>query len=173
MENKTIQKTLISYFKDSSEAEKIKLAYRRLKWMNRGENAFYYHGTQESRLESILKEGLKPNRLTGIENYEISDKDAVYLTEDRKEAQDWAEWNRKPIFKAFSAWSLRACKKNDIPLKMTKKEKVFVIIVPKSRIDQKLLQIDKNLCDGTSHEYHGIIEPPFQFYEVSEPKSWY
>jgi hypothetical protein len=146
------QETLQFWIDVQIKEDSIRLAHRRIVWRIKAKRAFYYHGTQESRLQSIIKEGLKPSCMTGHENYEISVKDAVYLTEDPKEAEMWANWNRKDI----------------VTQKETHREKAFVICVPKSRVDQNRLEKDRNLPMCVSFEYYGTIEPPFSFYEISE-----
>jgi hypothetical protein len=125
----------------------------RANWCYREHRNWYYHGTQESKLERILKEGLKPNTLTGECNYTHLSKAAVYLTISKRSACRWAVWNRKSRLE-------------DNP------EKAFIIKIPKSRIDFSKLVNDNNLEDGQSFEYHGIIEPPFLVEEVFKPNSF-
>lgn len=154
------------FFKN--ELKMDKLAQIRFLWRNKARHAFYYHGTTQSRLELILKEGLKPNELTGLKNFDMSRKEAVYLTINQKEAKMWACCTRKYKRSSLINWNIRAIKGNEIKLKTYEREKAFVIVVPRSKIDQIKLQKDRNLLGDRDFEFHGIIEPPFEFYEVSE-----
>lgn len=142
------------------------LAHIRAVWEIRARRAFYYHGTQESKLQSILKEGLKPNCLTGNVNYGLSTPEAVYLTEEPEEAKNWAIWNRKTRNMAIEKWTLKAAKNGNLTLISHRFERAFVICVPKARVDRNKLVHDHVLCWSPSFEFLGTIEPPFSFYEV-------
>lgn len=158
LHSKSAQKTLEFWINEAIEEESMRRARIQYDWVCRAQSEFYFHGTQEKHIESIKENGILPQIATGEQNYEISEKEAVYLTKDRREAIDWAKWNRK--YKRVPILGL-AGQTEQI------KEKAFVIWVHKKNVDQSKLKTDGNLGGNTSFEYYGIIKPPFQIEDVS------
>jgi hypothetical protein len=121
-------------------------------------SSFLYHGTQERKLNEILKDKtLKPNRDTGRVNYvDLAHSGSVYFTTNKGLASLFA-YNNTETSKAFENWSVRACKKNAIRLNLFRHEKAFVIAVPKRLLAHRL-KIDENLqSEGESFRIEGPI----------------
>jgi len=126
---------------------------------------FLYHGTQERRLKKILEDRtLKPNSETGEVNYlELSHKKSVYLTTSKGMSQKWAYWNCNKS-DSVTNWS------ESVHFHITRKEKAFIIAIPKKLLAHRL-KLDDNLpSDGESFRVEGPIRltPECEILEVYE-----
>lgn len=106
---------------------------------------FLYHGTQEKRLTSILKDKtLKPNCETKEVNYTCSHTKSVYFTTDKEQAENWAKWSIGEIF-SIDKYVTRT------------KEKAFVIAIPKKLLAHRLKLDDNLVIGGQSFRVEGPI----------------
>jgi hypothetical protein len=122
---------------------------------------FFYHGTQESRLERIKAEGIKPNEETEEENFSISLSNSVYVTTDEDEAKWFARTRRdtKIIVKPNGTFD-------------SVFEKAFILKIPRKVILENLdtVREDENLRfgSGTSFRIENVTITEFEIEEVKE-----
>lgn len=126
--------------------------------VNLKQSKFLYHGTQEQKLNKILKDRtLKPFVVTGEINYiELSHKESVYVTTNKDMASKFAYWSIRNI-PALENWKEKASINQNMSLYVSRKEKAFVIAIPKKLLAHRL-RIDENLqCDGESFRIEGPV----------------